>query len=303
MKNERDDILRILNIILIDRDTALEFVRNELSFANKSSLVVRNFAKSSGIIIKEELPILDLDSPNILFSTLLSSVGSFQSTIELRLKIIDEIMKNHEIGNYSNVDDKDVIKAICKERGIKELIHFTKIENVRSILDIGLNSKDYNGEIAKMHNINDRERFDYRTHMISLSISYPNDKMFYRNSINNPKQKWAVLRLSPSILWELDCLFCPTNAANAAISSSNDEALSGSSALQHMFSNQSTKLRACDPTDSQAEVLVNSHIPTKYIESVLVKTECEALLDTGFNINTDSRYFHNREYALKYYFS
>jgi hypothetical protein len=303
MQNEIEDILRILNSVLIDRDTALEFARNELSFANKSSLVVRNFAKSSGIIIKEELPILDLDSPNILFSTLLSSRGPFQSTIEIRLKIIDEIMKSHELGNYSNIADKDVIKAFCKERGINELIHFTKIQNVRGILDIGLNSKDYNGEIAKGHKINDKERFDYRTHMISLSISYPNDKMFYKNRINDHKQEWAVLRLSPSILWELDCLFCPTNAANIAISSSNDEALSGSSALQKMFNNQTNRLRTCDPFDSQAEVLVNSHIPTKYIESVIVKTEAEASLDTKFKINVDPAYFHNREYALKHYLS
>lgn len=303
MQNELDDILRILNIILIDRDTALEFVRNELSFANKSSLVVRNFAKSSGIVIKEDLPILDLDSPNILFSTLLSSRGSFQSTIELRLQIIDEIMKSHEIGNYSNIDDRDIIKAICKERGIKELIHFTKIENLRSILDIGLNSKDYNGEIAKRHNINDRERFDYRTHMISLSISYPNDKMFYKNRINDRSQEWAVLRLSPSILWELDCLFCPENAASSSISSANDNALSGSRALKKMFNKQIGNLRVCDPTDSQAEILVNSHIPKKYIKSVVLEQETETILDISFSINVDSGYFHNREYALKYCFS
>jgi hypothetical protein len=303
MQNEIEDILRILNSVLIDRDTALEFVCNELSFANKSSLVVRNFAKSSGITIKEELVILDLDSPNILFSNLLSSRGSFQSTIELRLQIIDEVMKSHEIGNYSNIDDRDIIKAICKERAIKELIHFTKIENVRSILDIGLNSKDYNGEITKRHNINDRERFDYRTHMISLSISYPNDKMFHKNRIKDRSQEWAVLRLSPSILWELDCLFCPANAASSSISSANDNALSGSRALKKMFNKQTGNLRVCDPTDSQAEILVNSHIPTKYIESVVLEKETETILDTSFNINVDSGYFHNREYALKYYFS
>jgi hypothetical protein len=212
-------------------------------------------------------------------------------------------MKSHEIGNYSNIDDRDIIKAICKERGIKELIHFTKIENVRSILDVGLNSKDYNGEIAKRHNINDRERFDYRTHMISLSISYPNDKMFYKNRINDHSQEWAVLRLSPSILWELDCLFCPANAASSSISSANDNALSGSRALKKMFNKQTGNLRVCDPTDSQAEILVNSHIPTKYIESVVLEQETETILDTSFNINVDSGYFHNREYALKYYFS
>lgn len=116
MQNELDYILRILNLALIDRTTALEFVRNELSFANKSSLVVRNFAKSSGIKIKEELPILNLDSPNILLSNLLSSKGSFQSTIELRLKIIDEIMKTYEIGNYSNVGDKNgVCQTSCRD--------------------------------------------------------------------------------------------------------------------------------------------------------------------------------------------
>jgi hypothetical protein len=303
MDKNFEGIVNIMKGELPNKETALEFVINELSFANKSSLKVRNFAKSSGILLKEDIPILELNSPNIAFSSLLASNGSFQSSIELRLKIIDQIMKTYKIGNYSNVDDKDVIKAFCKERGINELIHFTKLQNVRGILDIGLNSKDYNCEIAKRHKINDKERFDYRTHMISLSISYPNDKMFYKNRINAPKQEWVVLRLSPSILWELDCLFCPTNAANAVISSSNDEALSGSSALRQLFNNRTNKLRTCDPYDSQAEVLVNSHIPTKYIESVIVKTEAEALLDTEFKINVDPAYFHNREYALKHYFS
>ncbi|HBF47824.1 MAG TPA: hypothetical protein DDW91_15775 [Shewanella frigidimarina] len=302
MKNNLDDILNILNLVLIDRAAALDFVRNELTFANKSSLVVRNFAKSSGVQVKNELPILDLDSPNILFSNLLSAKGTFQSTIELRLKIIEEIMKNHNLGNYSNIDDKEVIKAICKERGIAELIHFTKIQNVRSILDIGLNSKDYNSEIAKKHKINDRGRFDYRTHMISLSISYPNDKMFYRNRINDHSRSSDLLRLSPSILWELDCLFCPTNAANSTVSSASDETLSGSCALQKLFNKQSEELRACDPYDSQAEVLVNSHIPKKYIESVVIQMETEALLDANFNVNVDSGYFQNRKYALKHCF-
>ena len=135
-------------------------------------------------------------------------------------------------------------------------------------MDIGLNSKDYNNEISKGHIYNDTNRFDYRTHMISLSVSYPNDKMFYKYRQAQPEESWAVLEISARVLWELDCLFCPANAASSSIASATEASLSGSVALKQLFNNQPINLRACDPTDSQAEILVNSHIPKEYIQSI-----------------------------------
>lgn len=53
MKSELETILGVMNILLNEKQVALEFVINELSFANKSSLAVRNFANSSGVKLKK----------------------------------------------------------------------------------------------------------------------------------------------------------------------------------------------------------------------------------------------------------
>ncbi|EOB3674070.1 DarT ssDNA thymidine ADP-ribosyltransferase family protein [Vibrio vulnificus] len=298
MESNVENIFKIINLMLFNKNVALEFVTNELSFATKSSLVLRNFAKSSGISVINEPPLLDLDSPNVVLSNLLAPLGAYQSTVELRLQLIDKVMKYHGLGKYRDQDSKDRVRAICQERNITELIHFTKVQNVRSILDIGLNSKDYNGEIARKHKVNDLGRFDYRTHMISLSVSYPNDKMFYRYRQMDAGQKWAILSISPSVLWELECLYCPTNAANASISSANDESLYGFQAFDRLFSQQSNQSRLCYPYDSQAEVLVKDHIPSHYVQSVIVDRETDELLDLPLKPIINPFYYQNREYAL-----
>ncbi|WP_350587381.1 hypothetical protein, partial [Pseudoalteromonas sp. 3-MNA-CIBAN-0064] len=79
----------------------------------------------------------------------MAQIGTHQNTISLRLELIDAVMKHFQLGKYGNIDDKNLIKQFCKERGITTLIHFTKVKNIKSILDIGLNSKDYNNEISK----------------------------------------------------------------------------------------------------------------------------------------------------------
>ena len=300
MNSKVESILQILNLVLLDEKSAFEFVLNELSFANKSSLAVRNFVKSSGVSLKGEPPILELDNPSVLLSNLLSPLRPLQSTIELRLQIIDEVMRSHRIGKYRNKDEKEKIRHFCNERKITNLIHFTKIENIIGILDIGINSQSYNYEIAKKHRINDTGRFDYRTHMISLSISYPNDKMFYKYRKNDPLQQWVVLCISPSVLWELDCLFCPTNAANSSISSASDESLSGSLALEKLFSQQTDKLKSCYPYDSQAEVLVNNHIPSRYIQSIFIDKNIDMciLSEINYDVRVNSFYFQNRDFIL-----
>lgn len=298
MHRNFEKIFNIINLMLPDKNTALEFVTNELSLATKSSLVVRNFAKSSGITVVDEPPLIDLDSPNIVLSNLLAPLSAYQSIIELRLQLIEEVMKYHGLGKYGNQDSKERIRDICRERNITELIHFTKVQNVRSILDIGLNSKDYNGEIAKKHRVNDSGRFDYRTNMISLSVSYPNDKMFYKYRQIDTSQKWAVLSISPSVLWELECLFCPTNAANASISSASDESLYGFQAFERLFFQQTNKSRLCYPYDSQAEVLVNNHIPSHYIQSMIVEQKTDELAGLPLKPIVNPFYYQNREYAL-----
>lgn len=124
--------------------------------------------------------------------------------------------------------------------------------------------------------------------------------MFYRYRKSDPSQQWAILSISPSVLWELDCLFCPTNAASYSVSSANDSMLSGRQALEKMFANQTDKQRVCYPHDSQAEVLVINHIPSKYIRAIYVEEKTDFLSDLELDVMINKFYFQNRNFALNY---
>jgi hypothetical protein len=106
------------------------------------------------------------------------------------------------------------IQLFCESCQIKQLVHFTHIQNLSTILQHGLLSID---GLAKTPTIqyrrNDAKRLDGQLNAISLSISFPNYRMFYIYQCNIP-QDWVVISLKPDILWELDCAFCSENAAS-----------------------------------------------------------------------------------------
>lgn len=164
------------------------------------------------------------------------------------------------------------IKAIADAMRIKHLVHFTRCENVASILERGLMSVD-DLEMDRLEAVrNDALRLDGKLGAVSLSISFPNYKMFYKYRCESPKTDWAVLLLKPAILWELDCAFYPMNAANHRM---RQLPLSGATcpeALESMFVDSEVRrdprLRPCDPTDVQAEVMSFQQIDPSYILSV-----------------------------------
>ncbi|USQ72578.1 DUF4433 domain-containing protein [Roseomonas mucosa] len=111
--------------------------------------------------------------------------------------------------------------------------------------------------------INDRLRLDGCRAATSLSIGFPNYKMFYRYRCDNRSSRWVVLALHPKILWEKDCVFCCHNAASSAVSRRLLSERRKIEAFMEMFaelegypSRLSQKLLSYDPTDVQAEVLV-----------------------------------------------
>jgi hypothetical protein len=164
------------------------------------------------------------------------------------------------------------IKNIVKERQIPYLVHFTQLANLPSILQNGLLCRN---AIPDGVAINDEMRLDGRPNTVSLSVSFPNHRMFYK--YRQEKQGlWCVLALNVSVLWELDCLFCKHNAADARISCLSDAVLSASTALRSMFEEiegldgrEDQKLKVYDPTDPQAEVLVNQSISPNYIGGIV----------------------------------
>lgn len=283
------------------KDDAQNFVETELAFANSGTLEVKKFASLSGVKINPNPESMSLNSSSIMLSELLMSHGSNQSILDLRLSVIDKVMEAYEIGKYSNIEQKREIRKICEQRGLKELLHFSRAENLGGIIDIGLNSKNFNSELLKRHRYNDNNRFDDRTDMISLSISYPNDLMFYKYRKIHGDENWVVVGLSISILWELECLFCYKNAATSEISSLSNEVLSRTESLERMFSDGLCSLGDKYPYDSQAEVLVNNHIPSSYIDNVYVKNRSDVEPEYRDIVSVNGFYFNRREYAVKHY--
>jgi cold shock CspA family protein len=178
-----------------------------------------------------------------------------------------------------NAVRSESIKNFCHMRGISTLAHFTRVENLSSILQHGLltRSKLEMLELEQRPKFNDDLRMDGCYAASCLSISFPNYRMFYRYRQINPGTEWVVLLLDASILWEMDCAFCYENAASNSVRHLPLEERKRFGALEDMFSDLSTPRQQLNipdwfPTNPQAEVLAFNPIPLSYFRSVCFQT-------------------------------
>jgi|LSQX01.1.fsa_nt_gb hypothetical protein len=187
--------------------------------------------------------------------------------------------KEKESPESENKRRSKQIKDFCAERGIETLVHFTRFENLESILNNGLLSRK---ELEKWGSenqfvFNDSQRIDQCLESICLSISFPNYKMFYHYRQKN-SAKWAVILLKPNILWELDCAFCNDNAAGSLVREIPLSERKNVHYLYSMFKDHLKNIR-CSleipdsyTTSPQAEVLVFDPIPAEYITEIHFET-------------------------------
>lgn len=166
------------------------------------------------------------------------------------------------------------IRGIAQARAIPHLVHFTRAANLPGVLQHGLLSRRQAAKQGVVVPFNDALRLDGRSDRISLSVAFPNCKMFYKYRTLDPKVDWVVLLLSPDILWAEDCLFCAHNAADARMIGRSATVLAATEAFEAFFSTEGRAdvLKSCDPTDVQAEVMVASRIAPRWIEAVAFET-------------------------------
>jgi hypothetical protein len=129
------------------------------------------------------------------------------------------------------------------DRQITYLLHFTRLENLDSILTHGLFTRSQCATRAINPIFNDAHRLDY-TDAICLSLSFPNYKLFYRLRKENPNTRWAVVAIRPNILWEKDCAFCKENAAKSTVTDIPIAQRRGVSALRTLYEDFEGKSRA-----------------------------------------------------------
>lgn len=174
-------------------------------------------------------------------------------------------------------DPNSEVRAIAEELSIPHLVHFTSCENLRSIFRHGLLSVS-DCRAQGIHAVrNDMMRLDGKPEGTSLSVTFPNYRMFYKYRQVEPAADWAVLILSVSILWKKECTFFKHNAADARMRGLSREHSATAQAFREMFENSSAPrqpwLRPYDPVDPQAEVMAYEAIEPDLIEAVAFETK------------------------------
>lgn len=167
------------------------------------------------------------------------------------------------------------IKQILENRNINNLYHFTKGENLKSILKYGLMSVNNLNDDNISFKCTDEDRNDKKLNYISSSISFPNYKYFFPTRCNSTnKLGWVVLEIDSNILCDKECIYCCENAATNNVTYIKDTEKKGSDALEKLFDDfdeikrVDLKIDKNMPTNPQAEVLIPNKIDLKYIKGI-----------------------------------
>ena len=91
------------------------------------------------------------------------------------------------------------IQEFVALRGIKNVLHFTRAENVDSIVRHGLLTRSQCALKKCSTQVNDPDQHD-RTDAVCTSISFPNYKLFYSLRCDYPNVEWVVVLLDPKRL-------------------------------------------------------------------------------------------------------
>lgn len=167
------------------------------------------------------------------------------------------------------------MRNAVEEKGIEYLVHFTRLENLDSILQNGLISRQQLPMVNPYALFNDYLRLDNCQNAICSSITHPNYKMFYSLRMQDTTKEWCVIGIKKDVLWEKNCVFCVENAASSNVTSIPLMYRMGVNAFNKLFeeiegkpSREQLGLTSDCPTNPQAEVLVFNSIEPNYIVGV-----------------------------------
>lgn len=248
-----------------------------------------DFLLTQDLVLKQHLEVLSPLKSHEKFHTVIDSFEvNAQTVSSARVwdnieaakipdsKVQGSISKNALASRLSGKAERLDIKSFANECGVPHLVHFTRCENLSGILSHGLLSVAMCNTKGLTYVRNDMDRLDGQPNGISLSIAFPNYRMFYKYRQIFRDADWAVLLISPRVLWEKDCAFYRYNAADARMSRDQRDNKKSLHAFQDMFAEEAGMreawLRRCDPSDPQAEVLVYEMIPCSYIDAVAFET-------------------------------
>lgn len=160
------------------------------------------------------------------------------------------------------------------QRGITYLLHFTKYSNFPSIMANGLLRRSEMDSRGLAYAFNDDMRLDGHPNSLSVSIGFPNYRMFYPARQKYQEDTWVVLVLSTDILINKTCAYYSRNAATGCYNGVPPATFQNEASFDAMFADiggvkrDDLGIPTYFTTDPQAEVLVFDDIEPHYIKGV-----------------------------------
>lgn len=205
------------------------------------------------------------------------------------------------------LNEQHSLGKIIKTRNIEHLVHFTNAKNIQSIMLNGIVPVKFHDELGIKSYINDYLRSDELTEATSLSVEFPNYKMFYKLRTENPYEDWAIIFVSSKVLLNKLCLFCYDNASNPEIKSISPEKRTSKQMFSKMFedleeypSRKKTKLKRYFTTSPQAEILISGIVEVEYIDKIVfidtkIKEKYHEYIPNFIKCEVIPEYFYARE--------
>ncbi len=276
-KRFNEDVHKYLIGIKLDKKD-IDCIRykysNEINRINKNNEIFSN-----------RKAVKNIDRLNKISINLTKSLSDIPLVNKCTDYINDKRLNIEEFENLYEVEEKEKqeIKDFIKKNNINEIIHFTQLDNLESIMEKGLLSTYVLERNKIKFSRNDYNRFDNLTNTICVSIGFPNYKMFYRLRDSDSLKKWVILIIKPEILYEKTCVFCYENAASYNMNSKSIMERTGSQALENLFykfvdintgiTRDEIGIRKNHTTNPQAEVLVFNRIEPSYIKGIVFSNE------------------------------
>lgn len=198
-----------------------------------------------------------------------------------------------EMLGYRSPEGKKIAEIIRNNR-VKYLVHFTRLENLDSILEYGILSIQELNYMKLPYINNDFGRYDSRKDCSCFSIEFPNDillKTFQRRQGNC---SWIIFLIDVFVLISSDSekQFCIHNAASKGISEKiKYNQLRTAEEFQNMFSER-VEFNKSDgdhfiernidksylATSNQAEILIEGSVDRNYIKGIITQNHSDKLI-------------------------
>ena len=170
-------------------------------------------------------------------------------------------------------------QEIIQQKGILKLVHVTRKDNLRSILDHGILPRKTLDKDKIKYFYNDKKRLDDWLNAVCVSVTKLNPHLIKKFShvYNLQKKDWFQIHIKPTVLTKIDAIFCETNAASSIYndfrSAPKIKYLQTPEAFLRLFNKNTINSRGIFPrknkksnetTDNQAEICILGKISPEY---------------------------------------